>query len=44
MPQNESYPAFTPSFQSLGINEKKKIERDRAELSAALKEIVVVRD
>ena len=36
MPQNESYPDFTLSFPSVGLNGRKKIERARAALLAAL--------
>jgi len=40
MPHKERYREFTQSFPSLRINEKKKLESDRAELLAALKELV----
>ena len=39
MPQNESYPEFTPSFLPSSIKRKNKTERDCAEL--LLKELVV---
>ena len=41
MPHKERYLEFTQGFSPVRITEKKKLERDRAELLVALKELVV---